>query len=164
MMKYRENRAAEALLDEYQKTIQELKKVLDCVSPNELITIVDTETKDANCRSIQTILTHVINAGYYYVIEIRKFLGEKIDYKQGETWNSIEEYKIQLNKMFEFNTNLFDDYPKLKIEETENDKKIVVRWRQLYDVEQLYEHAIVHILRHRRQIEQYLIKLNENEI
>lgn len=41
----------------------------------------------------------------------------------------------------------------------EADKKILVRWGQLYDVEQLFEHAIVHILRHRRQIERFLLIL-----
>ena len=45
------------------------------------------------------------------------------------------------------------------MEEFEADKKILVRWGQLYDVEQLFEHAIVHILRHRRQIERFLLRL-----
>ena len=38
-------------------------------------------------------------------------------------------------------------------------KKIVVKWGQTYDPEQLFEHAIVHILRHRRQIERFLLQL-----
>ena len=29
-------------------------------------------------------------------------------------------------------------------------------WRVVYDLEQMLEHAIVHILRHRRQIERFL--------
>jgi hypothetical protein len=32
---------------------------------------------------------------------------------------------------------------------------MMTSWGQLYDIEQLMEHAIVHVLRHRRQIEQY---------
>ena len=33
--------------------------------------------------------------------------------------------------------------------------KMIVRWGPQYDLEQLLEHAIVHILRHRRQIEKF---------
>ncbi len=29
------------------------------------------------------------------------------------------------------------------------------RWKQPYDIEQMLEHAIVHILRHRRQLERW---------
>jgi len=61
--------------------------------------------------------------------------------------------------MFEYNKKLFEDYPDINIEEHDNQKKVLVKWGQLYDVEQLFEHAIVHILRHRRQIERFLIKL-----
>ena len=61
--------------------------------------------------------------------------------------------------MFKYNEKLFSDYPNVSIEEFNNDKKIKVRWGQSYDVEQLYEHAIVHILRHRRQIERFIQKL-----
>ena len=34
--------------------------------------------------------------------------------------------------------------------------KMRVRWGPVYDLEQMLEHAIVHILRHRRQIERFL--------
>jgi hypothetical protein len=34
-----------------------------------------------------------------------------------------------------------------------------VRWGPTYDLEQLLEHAIVHILRHRRQIERFLERM-----
>ena len=48
--------------------------------------------------------------------------------------------------MFVFNERLFEDYSYMKITEQDNSKKILVRWGQSYDVEQLLEHAIVHIL------------------
>lgn len=38
-------------------------------------------------------------------------------------------------------------------------KKIFTSWNQVYDIEQVTEHAIVHILRHRRQIEKFKIIL-----
>ncbi|MBL4819173.1 MAG: DinB family protein [Deltaproteobacteria bacterium] len=160
MKEFRNHGAIGALLDEYEKAIVELQVVINKVTPEELITIVDTETEDDQCKSIQTILTHVIRAGYCYVIEIRKSLGEDIDFVEGEQFNIIEGYQRELSNMFTYNEKLFDDYPNLKIEENNNQKKILVRWGQVYDIEQLFEHAIVHILRHRRQIERFLNKLS----
>jgi hypothetical protein len=156
---YRDNGAKGALLDEYEKAIIELQFAINEITPEELTTIIDTETKDPACKSIQTILNHVVRAGYWYVIEIRKSLGEDIDFQNVESLNSIEEFKGELNRMFKFNAKLFDDYPNIKIEEHDNQKKVLIKWGQLYDVEQLFEHAIVHILRHRRQVERFLMEL-----
>jgi len=158
MKNYRTNGAIGALLDEYEKSIQALKAVIQPISKEQLVEIVDHETKDKDCESIQSILTHVVGAGYTYVIEIRKWLGETVDYKQKELLPNVEQYIIALDEMFEFNIKLFDDHPNMKMEEYEFDKKIKVRWGQQYDVEQLFEHAIVHILRHRRQIERFLLR------
>ena len=76
-------------------------------------------------------------------------------------FDSVDQYQSGLKDMFKYNEQLFVDYPDIKLEEFDNNKKIKVRWGQQYDVEQLIEHAIVHVLRHRRQIERFLIKLRE---
>jgi uncharacterized damage-inducible protein DinB len=162
MKQYRNNGAIGALLDEYERAIIELQRVINEVTPIELELIVDHETKDPDCKSIQTILTHVIQAGYNYVRAIRNSLGEKIELVQIEKMISIKEYQGELSSMFKFNESLFEDYPNLVLEENDNQKKILVSWGQLYDVEQLFEHAIVHVLRHRRQIERFLIRLRKN--
>jgi len=159
MKKYRDNGAIGALLDEYERAVNELKKVISSISTNELITKVDHTTKDPDCISIQTILSHVVRAGYTYITEIRKHLGEELAYTQKELLQSTDDYANALDKMFESNIKMLDDYPDMQIEEHSNDKKMVVRWGQSYDIEQLLEHAIVHILRHRRQIERFLIRL-----
>ena len=103
----------------------------------------------------QTILAHVVQSGYTYVVEIRKWSGEEVDYKDKELLPTIAEYEDALKEMFRYNERLFEDYPNLELSEYEFEKKINVRWGQQYDVEQLFEHAIVHILRHRRQIERF---------
>lgn len=156
---FRKNGAIGALLDEYEKSILELSRLIQTISHKELITIADELTKDPECKSIQTVLSHVITSGYGYAIIIRKTMGEEIDYKDDLVFNSKEEYQEQLLKMFEFNVQLFEDYPNIKLEEYNNEHKILVRWGQKYDVEQLMEHAIVHVLRHRRQIQKFLYKL-----
>lgn len=160
MKQYRDQGAVGALLDEYEKALTEVISVLSGISNQKLIAIVDDKTKDPDCRSIQTILTHVIRAGYCYGIEIRNSLGEQIDFVERKTLNSVKEYQTGLQKMFIYNEQLFEDYPDLHLEEKDPDKKIVVAWGQRYNIEQLLEHAIVHVLRHRRQIERFLIKLS----
>ncbi|WP_299437597.1 DinB family protein [uncultured Aquimarina sp.] len=159
MKKFRNNGAVGALLDEYEKTILELKETITSVTNQQLTIIIDHKTRDPDCRSIQTILSHVIRAGYGYAIQVRKSLGEEIDYIDAKLLNSVEEYKKALNAMFTYNEQLFEEYSDLKIEEYDNEKKMLTRWGQLYDIEQLMEHAIVHVLRHRRQIERFLIEM-----
>ena len=61
--------------------------------------------------------------------------------------------------MFKYTENVFNNYPDIKLEENDASKKMLVSWGQQYNVEQLMEHAIVHILRHRRQIERFLINI-----
>ena len=161
--KYRTNGAIGALLDEYEKSVNELKEVILNLTTSELTKIVDKETKDKDCKSIQTILSHVVESGYTYVIEIRKSLGESVNYTSKELLSSTNEYAVAMDRMFAYNEKLFEDYPNIKLEEFDLSKKFTVRWGQKYDVEQMYEHAIVHILRHRRQIERFKLKLaNEN--
>ncbi len=159
--RYRNNGAVRAILDEYKKALTEFENVIANLTYKDLIAIVDNKTEDADCKSIQTILTHVIKAGYCYIIEIRKSQGEQISFVERETFNTVKQHKAELKKMFKYTEQLFRDYPNLNLEECDSEKKILVKWGQRYDVEQLLEHAIVHILRHRRQTEKFLIKLNE---
>src|SRR6478609_9075044 len=66
-----------ALLDEYKKAINELIAVIKPLGTKEILVIRDDKTTDENCRSIQTILTHVVYAGYGYTNFIDKNLGSK---------------------------------------------------------------------------------------
>lgn len=161
MKKYRTNGAIGALLDEYEKAVLELQNTISNITTSELMAIVDPITNDPDCRSIQTILTHVVRSGYCYVIETRNWMGEELEKVDRIKLDSINEYQKALSDMFQYNVELFESYPNIKLEEKNNDKKITVFWGQSYDVEQLMEHAICHILRHRRQIERFLIKLRQ---
>jgi hypothetical protein len=80
MGNYRNNGAIGAILDEYEKALTELEHLIIDLRSEDITSNVDNKTEDSDCKSIQTILTHVIRAGYNYVIEIRKSFGEKIDF------------------------------------------------------------------------------------
>ncbi len=153
------HQAAKALLGEYDRALDDLKAVMLDLTSDQLNKVVDSETKDKDCISIQSILTHVVQSGYTYVIAIRRSLGEDIAYKGKVYCESAKAYSDALDAMFQYNIQLFEDYPDLELEAYDAKDKLTTRWGQLYDVEQLLEHAIVHILRHRRQIEQYKKRL-----
>jgi len=159
MRKFRENGAIGALLDEYERALKELKEVISDVSESDLVQIVDSNADRKECSSIQSILSHVVQSGYTYVIMTRKWLGEELEYRNAIALVSIDEYIESLDAMFAYNEKLFEDHPQIQMIEHKPDKKILARWGQIYDVDQLYEHAIMHVLRHRRQIEKFKMRL-----
>ena len=161
--KYRDEGAKGALLDEYEKAVNELISIIEPVTKFQLITIVDHETSDEDCRSIQTILTHVVNAGHGYTFYIAHHLNEQFERKSIEEFDAIADYQNSLKAMFNEFLALFNRHSFIPFEEHDSTDKFKVGWGQLYDIEQLVEHAIVHILRHRRQIERFLLKLNTNK-
>lgn len=156
-MTYRNNGAVGALLDEYERAMYELIDVILPLSATTLQKVRDPHTKHADCRSIQSVLTHVVRAGLCYEIEIRRMLGEKLEYAERKLLDNSEQYREALTGVIHSAEKLFEDYPDMPLEEYDNSKKIKVAWGQLYDVEQMMEHAIVHVLRHRRQIERWLL-------
>lgn len=157
---YRDNGAYGALLDEYERCVNEMKNLIKHISQNELTAIVDHRTTDTDCRSIQTVLTHVVQSGYNYAITIRKHNGEQLEYRDTITLANTSDYFKALSDMMEYTVQMMNDYPDMELEESDNSKKLTTRWGQMYNVEQLLEHAIVHILRHRRQIERFLLRLS----
>jgi hypothetical protein len=153
--------AVGALLDEYERAIADLQQTIAGISDEELVTIADSKTTDARCVSVQTILSHVVSAGFNYAVYIRKLKGEKIEYTDNLFRLTVNDYKKDLDDVFIFTTDTFKNIQDNELEEFDNNKKIMTLWGQAYDIEQITEHAIVHILRHRRQIEKFKILLRK---
>jgi uncharacterized damage-inducible protein DinB len=151
--------AVGALLDEYEKVIIELQQIIEDISGETLIKVADENTTDENCISIQAILAHVIRSGYAYAVYIRNLKGEKMERPISLIHTSIGNYQNELDEVFRFTVDTFSNIQDHQLEESDNNKKIISSWGQLYDIEQIMEHAIVHILRHRRQIEKFKIAL-----
>lgn len=157
---YRNNGAAGALLDEYESALEDLIATLDGLDPDALARVMDPATSDEDCRSIQSVLSHVVQSGYTYALEIRKWLGEGINYREKVTLRTVEAYGSALELMFAFTEQVFLDHPTMVLTEFDPDRRINVRWGQSFDVEQLMQHAIVHVLRHRRQIERFKMEMD----
>jgi len=143
-----------ALMDEYERASEDLKNILQNLPQDKFEKIYDSGTQDEDCRSILTIMKHVVAAGYGYGNQIRIFLGftpHKPEYKIETPHDAIR----MLEKVLTFTANSIEgkwNMTEAEIIATRRE----TRWG-LYDIEMMFEHAIVHILRHRRQIEKFLI-------
>jgi uncharacterized damage-inducible protein DinB len=142
------------MMDEYERAVAELSGLLRKMSDEEFERARDRETQDEACRSIQTILRHVVSAGYGYACYIREaFAAEakRPDIPPGKRLESLDQLEVMLAytvATLEGKWELSDDQIMAV--------QIRSRWGAIYDLEQLLEHAIVHVLRHRRQIERFL--------
>ncbi|MXO07174.1 DinB family protein [Flavobacterium sp. HBTb2-11-1] len=142
-----------ALLDEYEKAILDLSKTISSFNDTAITaTISDV--------SVQSILAHVVRSGYAYAMYIQKLLGEQNSIPDLVYRKTVSEYQNDLTAFFIFTENVLKNFSDNQLEECNNEKKITTSWGQVYDIEQMMEHAIVHILRHRRQIEKFKIELD----
>lgn len=152
--------AVGALMDEYERSAFELKFIVENTGKNEYERIADAETEDESCRSIQTVMSHVVRAGYGYANYIRDHFSMEaapLDNKQ----IAYEEIGGETDKMLDYTARTLEGRWEMSDDEIVG-VVIKTRWGGTYDLEQLLEHAIVHILRHRRQIEKFLLKFQNN--
>ena len=154
MAKTYRNGPVGALMDEYERAAGELAALLDTISDEEYELVRDPETIDEDFRSIQTILRHVVRAGYGHAGMLRKAWGIE---KRGPWPESFprDAVRTQIEGVLAFTRETLDGRWDLSEEEAA-EVRIPARWGPLYDLEQLLEHMIVHMLRHRRQIERLL--------
>jgi uncharacterized damage-inducible protein DinB len=153
-MEYRPG-AIGALTDEYEKALTEFIIVLKTI-PQDLFLLTD-DSKLENFKSIRNITLHIVRAGYAYSNYIRKRFGDETVLNEFKI-NSIDEAILELDKMFQYKVNTFENKWLLSDDEMMN-TIIKTSWTT-YDMEALIEHSIVHILRHRLQIQKIIQKIN----
>jgi hypothetical protein len=146
--------AVGALMDEYERAAAELLSILNGITDEEFERIRDTTTQDEDCRSIQTIMRHVIRAGYGYAGYMRTSWGKEPVIRWDEPV-SRGQIPGEMKKMLDYMVETLDSRWGMS-EKEGTEMKMTVRWGPVYDFEQLFEHAIVHVLRHRRQIDRFL--------
>ena len=144
-----------AVMDEYERAAAEFITLIGNISDSDFVKIVDTETSDEDCRSVQTIVSHVTNSGFGYANYIRDYYSIPKNSPERKLL-SRNEFFSRFDKMLAYTSETLEgkwEYSDDGIQKV----KIDVRWGPQYDLEQLLEHAIVHILRHRRQIEKFVV-------
>jgi uncharacterized damage-inducible protein DinB len=152
-MTYRSG-AIGALMDEYERAAAELRRLVERIPDDEFARVVDSQTSDDTCRSAQTIMSHVVGAVYGYADYIREqFSIASARPRKGLL--SRQESLEQLDAALAYTAQTLEGRWEMSDEEITG-TVINSSWGVVYDVEQLLEHAIVHILRHRRQIEKFI--------
>ncbi len=145
-----------ALMDEYERAALELKSIVENVSKDVYEQIADAETINEDCRSIQTILSHVAYCGYAYANDIRNKSSMPFE-KYEKRQISKAEIGGEIDAMLVYTAETLDGKWEMSDDEIVN---FVTASGENFteNLEQLLEHAVVHILRHRRQIDKFLLK------
>ena len=143
-----------ALMDEYERAASELRRLVEHLHEEEFTRIVDSRTSDENCRSVQTIMSHIVSAGYGYAACIRGALSMAAE-RPPKRLLSHRESLEEFDAMLTYTIQSLDGQWEMT-EAGIRGTVIHARWGVTYDLEQLLEHAIVHVLRHRRQIEKLI--------
>ena len=143
-----------ALLDEYERAARELLAVLERLDDAQYLLLRDARTQDENCRSIQSVMSHVVRACFGYADMLNEVWGRPQN-PQARRQLPRAEALDGLRAGLRYTLDAVKGHSDL----TEA-QAITIRmqssWGQVYDVDQLFEHAIMHLHRHRRQIERWL--------
>jgi uncharacterized damage-inducible protein DinB len=143
----------EALLGEYRLVVEDLKTNPRGVSARELVRVADASTSNPDCVSIQSVLAHVVYCGHNHLFMIERHRGNaKYPKPRREPLGSVAAYGGALDEMLVATEASFERLSDALMARNDPAKKMRASWGQLYDIEQLMEHAIVHVSRHRRQI------------
>ena len=147
----------DALIDEYEKAIEELIKLISGVTVDTFTIILDEDTDNPDCKSIETISNHVISAGFHYLELISRGTNVPVKIKP-DVIISPQSVITELRKLLNTSEKYFNQLSNDMDEDQVLEFPIKSGWGELY-AELIIEHAIVHILRHRRQIQKFLLKL-----
>jgi uncharacterized damage-inducible protein DinB len=142
-----------AMMDEYERAAADLLGVLSTISTERYEQIIDVNGSEYD-RSIQAIMRHVVSSGYGYANYLRKLWGIPVA-NPPAVLESLDGAIASVHKILAYTSETLEGRWTLSEEETDK-TTFVVSWGVTYNIEQILEHAIVHILRHRRQLEKIL--------
>jgi uncharacterized damage-inducible protein DinB len=141
-------------MDEYERAAWELRSLVERISEDDFARVVDPQTEDEDCRSAQTIMSHVVGAAYGYADYIREQFSIASTRPQKKLLSRQESLE-QLDAALRYTAQTLEGRWEMRYEEILS-MVINSRWGVVYNLETLLEHAIVHVLRHRRQIEKFI--------
>lgn len=144
------------ILDEYARAAHELCDLVEGI--DEATFAAARSSPDPDTTSLRQICRHCVNAAFGYSNYIRQARGEEVDRSQvlGEDHPLLPaELRIRLGQALRHTEATVQPI-------WDADGAAIIgltfksRWGQTYDPDSILEHGIVHLLRHRRQIERWL--------
>lgn len=144
-----------AIFDEYARALRDLKGVVSAIPADRFAG--STALADEEFPNIRAIMWHVIGAANRYADYLESALDATDVTRREHTYRyeTPDEALSSLGQALERTVTVMAKCQG-RSEEALAALQIRTRWEQIYDIEQMLEHAIVHILRHRRQIERWL--------
>lgn len=149
-----------ALIDELFRAADGLSDIVLPLEDDEFTRPLDPPSDDPDAESIARILWHVVVAGYGHVAYARELLQhEGPPPPKVPRFEDPETGVRALRQMLDWTARaLPTDHPNLAVDpQVIFDRRVRTSWGQTFDLETMLEHAIVHVLRHRRQIEKVLL-------
>jgi uncharacterized damage-inducible protein DinB len=137
-----------AMMDEYERAAGELLDLLASIDAARF-EHVDASAPE-HARSFQEIMEHVVYSGYSYANYLRAVWGIPVTSPEVKP-PSRDGAIASLRNVLAYTAETLEGKWTLPEEETDQ-TTFVVGWNVRYSVEQMMEHAIVHVMRHRRQI------------
>jgi hypothetical protein len=144
-----------ALMDEYARAAEDFCRVVEGFDSARFLT--KRASDNPSTISPQAICVHVCGAAYRYAHYIRK--AQRIDFVeryevQSSQLSAPQDVRALLTEAIIFTEATVE--PLLRATEEEIQAlSFTVRWGPRYDPEMLLEHAVCHLLRHRRQLERW---------
>jgi hypothetical protein len=144
-----------ALMDEYARAAEDFCRVLEGFPAARFV--AERPCDDPDCRSPQAIARHVCGAARRYADYVRKARGlpfvEKFEF-DAAALASPGEARGLLRDALRYTEGALEGFYDAPFE-ANRALEFTVRWGPRYDPEMILEHAIVHLLRHRRQLERW---------
>lgn len=141
-----------ALMGEAARAAADFCERIESIAPEEFHR--ERPSDDPDTVSIRAICNHAIGAAHRYADYIRKARGlphvESFKLDPGRLQRP-EDVRPLLAEALRYTEGAIENFP----DEEVAGLTFQVRWGPTYDAEMILEHGIVHLLRHRRQVERW---------
>ncbi len=144
-----------ALMDEYARAAADFCRVAESIDPAAFA--AERPSRDPCTRSPRTVCLHVWSAGRRYSDYIRKARGLPFDERfepDAAALAGPKDVRARVAEALRYTEGALVGLPDTE-EGTMKPLRFQVRWGPTYDPEMILEHAVVHLLRHRRQLERW---------
>jgi uncharacterized damage-inducible protein DinB len=147
--------ATRALLEEYERAAGEFCQAVERF-PSEGFG-EGRASDDPSCTSLREIARHVCHAARHYAADLGRALDPGYampDWPHIDALSEPLDTRLHLDAALRHTTEVASRLETMSPEEV-TATRFEMSWGQVYDPEILLEHAIVHLLRHRRQVERW---------
>lgn len=149
-----------ALMDEYERSTTELKERI-ALLPLSSYTELVGETEHG-LGSIRIVIMNVIDNGFLFANMLRRRFGMP-EFSHGLRAETPELAAMSLNAMLACTEGALSEHWELDDKELDT-VHISAAWGTDYTLAQLIEHAIVQVLRQRRQVDHYLDLMQDRRV